>query len=75
VTPGRGTLAVAILTTPTFHATTVEPESVMFGPKGTEVGAAEWAPEDVDVDLVLQFETQPTRIQCGVTEVKLTIGR
>jgi uncharacterized repeat protein (TIGR01451 family) len=75
VSPGQGSLAVAVLTTSTFDALTVDPESVRFGPKGTEAGAWQWAPEDVDgdgdVDLVLHFETQTTGIRCGATEVKL----
>jgi hypothetical protein len=48
---------------------------VRFGPKGTEAGAWQWAPEDFDgdgdVDLVLHFETQATGIRCGATEVRL----
>jgi uncharacterized repeat protein (TIGR01451 family) len=75
VSPGQGSLAVAVLTTSTFDALTVDPESVRFGPKGTEAGAWQWAPEDVDgngdVDLVLHFWTESTGIQCGATEVKL----
>jgi hypothetical protein len=75
VSPGQGSMAVAILTTSTFDALTVDPESVRFGPTGTEAGAWQWAPEDVDgdgdVDLVLHFETQATGIQCGATEVRL----
>jgi uncharacterized repeat protein (TIGR01451 family) len=75
VSPGRGSLTVAILTAATFDALTVDPESVRFGPTGTEAGAWQWAPEDVDgdgdVDLALHFWTQATGIQCGATEVRL----
>jgi hypothetical protein len=75
VNPRQGSMAVAILTTSTFDALTVDPESVRFGPNATEAGAWQWAPEDVDgdgdVDLVLHFQTGATGIRCGATEVKL----
>jgi hypothetical protein len=76
VDPGRrGSIRVAVLTTSTFNAPTVDPESARFGPNGTEAGAWQWAPEDVhgdrDVDLVLHFEVWTTGIQCGATEARL----
>jgi hypothetical protein len=72
----RGIIPVAILTTPSFEATTVDPMSVAFGPDGaTEShgkGHIEDADNDGDMDMVLHFKTQDTGIQCGDTEASLT---
>ncbi len=72
----KGVIPVAILTTPTFDATTVDPLSVMFGPNGaTEAhgrGHIEDADGDGDNDLVLHFRTQATGVQCGDTSASLT---
>jgi hypothetical protein len=67
---------VAILTTDTFDATTVDPLSTEFGPNGaTEVhgrGHLKDANGDGRLDLVLHFNTQTTGIQCGDTSASLT---
>jgi len=67
---------VAILTTDSFDATTVDPTTVLFGPTGTEAAAVHSALEDVDgdgdIDLILHFNTQATGIQCGGTSASLT---
>jgi hypothetical protein len=72
----NGVIAVAILTTNTFDATTVDPSSVEFGPSGaTEAhgkGHIEDVNQDGEPDLVLHFRTQETGIQCGDTSASLT---
>jgi hypothetical protein len=72
----KGVVSVAILTTETFDATTVDPLSVEFGPDGaTEThgkGHIEDVDEDGDLDLVLHFKTQETGIVCGDTSASLT---
>jgi hypothetical protein len=72
----KGVIPVAILTTNTFDATTVDPLSVKFGPNGAAEahgrGHYEDVDEDGDLDLVLHFRTQETGIQCGDTSASLT---
>ncbi len=73
---GKGTISVAILTTNTFDATTVDTSTVFFGATGTEAAPMHAALEDVDgdgdTDLTLHFSTQGTGIQCGHTAAALT---
>jgi hypothetical protein len=70
----NGAFWVAILTTPTFDATTVDPSSVQFGPYLAIPFFI--ALEDVDgdggLDMILQFRTQETGIRCGDTVASLT---
>jgi hypothetical protein len=65
----KGVIPVAILTTKSFNATTVDPLSVEFGPKGAfeayGKGHREDANGDGKKDLVLHFNTQETGIRCG----------
>ena len=72
----QGVIPVAILTTDTFDATTVEPLSIEFGPNGAieahGKGHIEDADGDGNDDLVLHFNTQETGIQCGDTSASLT---
>jgi hypothetical protein len=72
----RGVIPIAILTTDTFEATSIDPLSVEFGPNGaTEAhnrGHIEDVDGDGDDDLVLHFKTQETGIQCGDIEASLT---
>lgn len=57
----RGKIPVAILTTGTFDATTVDPTTVLFGQTGTEAAPVRAALEDVDgdgdTDMILHFNT------------------
>lgn len=72
----RGVIPVAILTTATFDAATVDPTTVFFGKTGTEAAPVQSALEDVDgdvdTDLILHFNTQDTGIMCGDTSASLT---
>lgn len=72
----KGVIPVAILTTASFDATTVNPTTVLFGPTGVEAASINFAPEDVDgdgdTDMILHFNTQGTDIQCGDTSASLT---
>src|SRR5262249_38028686 len=72
----KGGIPVAILTSGTFDATTVDATTVRFGKTGTEARSVHSALEDVDldgdVDLILHFNTQATGIQCGDTSASLT---
>jgi len=67
---------VAILTTETFDATTIDPLSIKFGPYGAldrnGHGHLEDANGDGKLDLVLQFKTRHTGIRCGDTSGSLT---
>ena len=64
---------MAILSTPTFNATTVKPLSVRFGPGGAS--AVHNSIEDVNgdgkPDLVLQFNTAQTGIIASDTQACL----
>ena len=71
-----GMIPVAILTTETFDATTVDPLSVEFGPSGATEAHGKGHIEDVnhdgEPDLMLHFRTQATGIKCGDTSASLT---
>lgn len=72
----KGVIPVAILSTNTFDATTIDPLSVQFGPDGAMEAHGMGHIEDVDDDghddLVLHFRTQETGIACGDTSASLT---
>lgn len=72
----KGVIPVAILTTGTFDATTVDSTAVFFGKTGTEVAPVHSALEDVDgdgdTDMILHFNTHGTGIVCGDTSASLT---
>ena len=72
----NGVVPVAIISTPTFDATTVVPATVRFGPNGTEAAPQQSALEDVDgdgdTDMILHFATRSTGIPCGATSAVLT---
>jgi hypothetical protein len=69
-------IPVAILTTDSFDAATVDPTMVLFGATGTEAAPVQSALEDVDgdgdTDMILHFNTQGTGIACGDTSASLT---
>lgn len=72
----KGEIPVAVLTTDTFDATTIDPATVRFGATGIEAPQVHSALEDLDgdgdKDMILHFNTQETGIQCGDTKAILT---
>jgi hypothetical protein len=72
----NGRIVVAILTTDTFDASTVDTSTVHFGATGTEATPVHAAREDVDgdarLDLILHFDTGQTGIRCGASSAPLT---
>ena len=67
---------MAILTTGTCDATTVDAATVLFGATGAEASPVHSALEDVNgdghLDMILHFRTQQTGIECGDTSASLT---
>jgi hypothetical protein len=72
----HGVIPVAVLSTETFDAAMLDPETVRFGATGFEAAPVHGASGDVDgdsdADLVLHFATEGTDIVCGTTEAALT---
>jgi hypothetical protein len=72
----NGVIRVAILTTASFDAGSVDPQTVRFGRTGVEAAPLRFARSDVDsdqdTDLVLTFRILDTGIQCGDTSARLT---
>lgn len=72
----KGVIPVAILSTDTFDATTVDPLSVKFGPDGATETHNKDHIEDVNgdgkLDMMLHFQTQETGIASGDTQACLT---
>jgi hypothetical protein len=73
----KADIPVAILTTNNFDATTtVDASTVLFGATGTEATPVGVTPKDVNQDgfsdLLLNFITQQTGIQCRDTSASLT---
>lgn len=71
-----GVIPVALLTTATLDATSVDVGTVAFGPTGTEATPVRSSFEDVDrdgdTDVVFHFSTQAARIECGDASALLT---
>lgn len=76
INPRIGVTSVAILTTSTFDATTVDPQTVRFGPDKARAFLGRGLVRDVNrdgqPDLVLFFITRKTGIACGDTSATLT---
>ena len=68
----KGVIPVAVLTTPEFDATTVDPETVVFAGASPVHYALEDVDYDSDVDMILHFKTEETHIMSGDTEAGLT---
>jgi Right handed beta helix region len=72
----NGVVPVAIVTTDTFDAATVDPLSVLFGPHGAREAHGRGHLEDVNGDnrrdLVLHFRIRETGIQCQDTSASFT---
>jgi hypothetical protein len=71
----HGKLPVAILSTASFDATSIDPATVRFGKTGTEALPVEWAYQDLNsdgrVDLLVHFNTQDTAITCDLSRAWL----
>lgn len=72
----EGVVPVAVLSSPTFDATTLDPSTATFGPTGTEASALSCAlDKDVNadglLDAVCRFEVLAARIGCGETSATL----
>jgi hypothetical protein len=72
----NGNIPVAVVTTKSFDASSVDPSTVRFGRTGKEAAllhsSLEDVDRDVDLDLVLHFATQQTGILCGDSSARLT---
>ncbi|WP_136061200.1 choice-of-anchor Q domain-containing protein [Pontiella sulfatireligans] len=67
-----GLLPVAILTTGTFDASTVDPASVRFAEAAPERRVLQDVDADGDVDLLLQFQRRRLKLGKGSTKALLT---
>jgi sugar lactone lactonase YvrE len=72
----KAVISVAILSTDTFDATTVDQTTVLFGKTGTEAAPLRFTvgnvDGDADTDLILRFYANATGIACGDTSAYLT---
>lgn len=74
----QGTIPVAVLSTPNFKATDINPNTVLFGYLGREAQATkkvlhlEDVDADGDLDAVFHFSASDTGIKCGDTAATLT---
>jgi hypothetical protein len=72
---GNGKIPVAILSTATFDAATVDPATITFGHSGTEALPVSYSLSDANgdgrKDLVCQFNTQDAGLLCGDTSAVL----
>jgi len=68
----QGVIPVAILTTASFDATTVDPATVDFEGASALRSAVENVDNDSEADLIMHFRTQDTNIAPAATEACLT---
>lgn len=72
----EGVIPVAILTTDSFDASTVDADTVLFGVTGTESSPIHSALSDVDndgdLDMIFQFPVLDTGLVIGDTQAQLT---
>ena len=72
----EGMIPVAILSSPDFDATSVDPGSVRFGANGDDAAPVRTMTEDIDqdgdTDLMFLFRAPQTNIACGDTSASLT---
>ncbi|AJW70263.1 choice-of-anchor C family protein [Nitrosopumilus adriaticus] len=75
-TKSKGVIPVAVYSTADFDATTIDPDTVVFGPNGAAESHGKAHIEDVNGDglddVVLHFKTQESGIAKGDTEATLT---
>ncbi len=75
-TKSKGVIPVAVYSTADFDATTIDPDTVAFGPNGAAESHGKAHIEDVNGDglddVVLHFKTQDSGILKGDTEASLT---
>ncbi len=68
----RGRIPVALLSSASFDAATVDPDTLKFGPMGNEASAVKCVLEDVNndtwIDMICHFKTQEANFICGDTE-------
>ncbi|HET7207250.1 MAG TPA: hypothetical protein VFI95_11800 [Terriglobales bacterium] len=71
-----GSVAVAVLSSATLDAATLDPASVRFGETGEEAAPLDWALQDVNsdghADLLLHFGIQDAGMSCWSSWVSLT---
>ncbi len=69
-------IPVAILSSPDFDATSVDPGTVRFGVNGDEAAPVRSMTEDIDqdgdTDRMFLFRAPQTNISCGDTSASLT---
>ncbi len=75
-TKSKGVIPVAVYSTADFDATTIDPDTVVFGPNGAAESHGKAHIEDVNGDglddVVFHFKTQDSGIVKGDTEASLT---
>lgn len=71
----RGVIAVAVLSSATFSASSIEPTSLRFGPGGATEKHGKLHFEDVNgdglTDVILHFGTQDTALGLGLSKLEL----